>query len=83
VAKWQEPKGATKQETAAVPPPAAAPLLVAEPVKAPARRDGAICVVTSAGTVRYSGKDYAPGELIELSEAEADRLVGLGVAEIA
>ena len=83
MAKWQDQKGAHKQATAAVPPPAAAPLPVAEPVESPARRDGTICVVTSAGSVTNNGQNYSHGELIELPLSDAERLVALGVAEIA
>ena len=38
-------------------------------------------VQVTTGTVRYKGRDYGPGNKLNVSNAEAERLLRLGVAE--
>lgn len=79
MAKWQEPKGEIKPATVDAPPPVTAPAPV---VVAPAKTE-CLYQVTGAGTVSHSGRAYAAGEPIELTKAEAERLIALGaVSEI-
>jgi hypothetical protein len=79
MAKWQEPKGETKPATVDAPPPVT---VVAPVVAAPAKTE-CLYQVTGAGTVCHSGRVYAAGEPIELTKAEAERLIALGaVSEI-
>ena len=38
-------------------------------------------VQVTTGTVRYKGRDYGPGDKLNVSKAEAERLLRLNVAE--
>jgi hypothetical protein len=53
-------------------------LAKAQPRGNPHKSDSIICEVIGMGSVRNSGKDFGPGELVELSRQEADRAIALG-----